>query len=274
VTRNGGLTSYLAERAQEATGRRARRSRPTLSAEQPDAAEACGRDPEAVRDFLGQFVSLMVQTGLPRMAARVFACLVTTDSGSLTAAELVARLRVSPASVSKAIGYLEGLDLVRRERDFRRRERYTIDEDLWLRSWRTDTQRHVKWADTARLGAEIFGAATPAGARFDDMSRFFTKLAGDMTAGPLTAAAVSDALTVLAALAFTGAPLSVEQLAAALDWTRDRVTSALQDVEQYPGIADPVTFARVDGDAYTMTIREDRLSTAQRQSLLSFSRRF
>ncbi|GAA2914172.1 hypothetical protein GCM10020221_07340 [Streptomyces thioluteus] len=47
-------------------------------------------------------------------------CLSITDSGSLTSADLVRRLRVSPASVSKAIAYLEGQDLVRRERDGRR----------------------------------------------------------------------------------------------------------------------------------------------------------
>ncbi|MDW6063797.1 helix-turn-helix domain-containing protein [Streptomyces sp. FXJ1.4098] len=58
----------------------------------------------------------MVQTGLTRMVARVFARLFTTDSGRLGSAELVQQLRVSPASVSKAIGYLEGLELIRRER--------------------------------------------------------------------------------------------------------------------------------------------------------------
>ncbi|WP_043633198.1 MarR family transcriptional regulator [Nonomuraea candida] len=46
----------------------------------------------------------MVRTGLSRMTARVLACLYATDSGSLTAAELVRRVQASPASISKAIG--------------------------------------------------------------------------------------------------------------------------------------------------------------------------
>ncbi|MFG2127994.1 hypothetical protein ACGFNV_09360 [Streptomyces sp. NPDC048751] len=41
------------------------------------------------------------------MMAKVLAALFTTDSGSLTSAELVRRLQVSPASVSKAVGYLD-----------------------------------------------------------------------------------------------------------------------------------------------------------------------
>ena len=38
------------------------------------------------------------------------------------------RLQVSPASVSKAIAFLEEQGLIRRERDERRRERYFVDE--------------------------------------------------------------------------------------------------------------------------------------------------
>jgi DNA-binding transcriptional regulator GbsR (MarR family) len=214
-----------------------------------------------------QFVSLMVQTGVPRMAARVFACLVTTDSGALSAAELVVRLRVSPASVSKAIGYLERLDLVRRERDSRRRrERYLIDDDLWLRTWMTDAQRHVTWAETAQQGLEIFGAATPAGARLGQMGQFFAQLAHEMAGGPISAGA-EDALTVLAALICAGSPLTVDELAAALGWPPDRVASALSDAEQHPEIADPVALQRAESGTYTLTARLDRLSVTQRQAL-------
>jgi DNA-binding transcriptional regulator GbsR (MarR family) len=236
VARNGGHRGYQADKAHLATRRRARRRKPASSPELPAAAEADGREPAAVWGFMEQFVTLMVQTGLPRMAARVFACLVTTGSGALTAAELVQQLRVSPASVSKAITYLEGLDLVRRERDpRRRRERYLVDDDLWLRTWRTDTQRHAMWADTAKQGAEIFGAATPAGARLDQMAHFFARLAKDMAGGPITAAAADDALTVAAALIYARAPLTVDQLASALGWPSGRVTSALYDARAVPG---------------------------------------
>lgn len=267
VARNGGLDGYRADHAHQATGRRARRRNHAPPPELPAAVAAYGRDPEAVRGFAEQFAALMVQTGLPRMAARVLACLVTTDSGALTAAELVQHLRVSPASVSKAIGYLEGLDLVRRERDpWRRRERYVIDDDAWLRTWMTSARTNAMWADAARQGAKIFDAATPAGARLDHMGQFFTRLSDDMAGGP-TAAVFGDTLTVLAALVHAGAPLTVDQLAAALDWPPDRVNNALHDAEQHPDITDPVALQYAEPGTYTITARPDRLTTAQREAL-------
>jgi DNA-binding transcriptional regulator GbsR (MarR family) len=201
------------------------------------------------------------------MVARVFACLVTTDSGTRTAAELVQQLRVSPASVSKAIGYLEGLGLIRRERDSRRRERYIIDDDLWNRTWRTDAQRHATWAETAQQGTDIFGATTPTGARLDQMGRFFARLANDMAGSPITAATFDDALTVAAALLYVHAPLTVDQLASALGWPSDRVTNALHAVEQYPEITGPVTLQHAESGMYTVATRLDWLSAPQRQAL-------
>ena len=272
IARNGGLDGYQADRAHEATGQRARRRKSARFSELLTDIEAHGRDPGAVQAFTDQFVTLMVQTGLPRMAARVFACLITTDSGALTAAELVQRLRVSPASVSKAINYLEGLGLVQRARDLRR-ERYFIDDDLWLRTWLTDAQRHATWADTARHGVDILGKATPAGARLDQMSQFFGQLANDMASGPITASAADDALTVAAALVYAHVPLTVSQLATALGWPANRVSSALRDAERYPAITDPVALQHIESDVYTFIVHLDRLSGTQRQALRPSERR-
>ena len=161
VARNGDPGDYRPDRAQQAATRRARqRTRPG----HPPTTD--GRPAEPVRDFVEQFATLLAATGLPRMTARVFVCLLTSDSGSATAADLVRRLRVSPASVSKSIGYLERMDLVVRRPDpGRRRERYVIVDDVWLRAWRTDTGAHAEVADAAQRGTEIFGAGTPAGTR-------------------------------------------------------------------------------------------------------------
>jgi DNA-binding transcriptional ArsR family regulator len=259
VARNGGPVGYRADRAHHATGRRARRSAPVTTPEPP--ADAHGRDPDAVHGFAERLAELMVQTGLPRMAARVFACLITTDAGALTAAELVRHLRVSPASVSKAVGYLEGLDLVGRERDHRR-ERYLIDDDVWLRTWLTSAKTNAMWADAAHQGAEVFDPATPAGARLGQMARFFGQLGEDMAGGPVG----DDAFTVLAALVHTGVPRTVAQLAAALGWPEDRVTSALRDAEQHPDATDPVAVGHTES-GYTVTAKPDRLTATQRAAL-------
>ena len=51
------------------------------------------------------------------MPARVFAALLATDSGRLTAAELAELLQISPAAVSGAVRYLTQVGMVHRERE-------------------------------------------------------------------------------------------------------------------------------------------------------------
>ena len=224
VARNGGPDGYQAEHAHRATAHRARRRPRTTPPARAVPAGAYGRDPAQVGEFVEQFAALMVQTGMPRMAARVFARLVTTDSGRLTAAELVGQLQVSPASVSKAIAYLEPMDLVRRERDPRRsRDLYVIDDDVWLRTWLTSARTNAMWAEAAQRGVDIFDAVTPAGARLLQMSRFFSQLSDDMAGGPN---ALEDAVTVLAALL---PAVSADGLATALGWPPDRLAAAVRD---------------------------------------------
>jgi DNA-binding transcriptional ArsR family regulator len=239
VGRNGGARDYRAERAHRAAWRRARR-RPTATPHEPPVAVGSdGRDPGAVLAFAEEFAALMEQTGLPRMAARVLASLVTTDSGALTVTDLVRRLRVSPASVSKAVGYLEGLELLRRERDARR-ERYLIDDDMWLRTWLTSARTNAMLADTAQRGVEVLDARTPAGTRMDHMRRFFGRLSEDMSGGPTTVA--GDVVTVLAALVRAVTPQAADRLAAELGWSPDRVADALRDadhVTRQPPRTDP-----------------------------------
>lgn len=117
---------------------------------------------------------------MPHMPAAVLACLYTTDSGGLGSAELVARLRVSPASISKAVGYLEEQELVRRHRDSGRRDRYVIDNDVWVRATVASARGNEILADAAREGATILGPATPAGLRLDEMSRFLIQVSHDL----------------------------------------------------------------------------------------------
>ncbi|MGW5361967.1 MarR family transcriptional regulator [Actinopolymorpha pittospori] len=172
VSRNGGPDGYQADEAHRATSERAHRRRPT--AVPPARAEASGRNPEAMHDLEEKFTAIMINTGLPRMTARVLTCLYLTDSGSMSAAELVQRLQVSPASISKAIGELEQQELIRRERAPRRRhDRYVIDADAWFRGWMASARQNAALADFARQGAETLGATSPAGARLQDIGEFF-----------------------------------------------------------------------------------------------------
>ncbi|MFF4615083.1 helix-turn-helix domain-containing protein [Nonomuraea jabiensis] len=175
IARNGGPHRYHAGRAQQATGWRARR-RPAAPASTA-AGDAGRRDPQAVREFEDRLTTTF--GGVPTMAARVMACLFTSDTGNLTVAELTERLRVSPASISKGVGWLEQVGLVRRERD-NRRERYAIDAEVWYRAWLVGTRSMMLWTETVREGVDILGADTPAGVRLATASRFFELISTDM----------------------------------------------------------------------------------------------
>ncbi|MEU1390895.1 MULTISPECIES: MarR family transcriptional regulator [unclassified Nonomuraea] len=175
IMRNGGPVGYRADQAHQATKRRARRrtsAPPTLSPA-PPAAAMHGRAAEAVQDFRERLAAVLGRAGLPSMVSRVLACLYATDTGSLTSAELVQQLRVSPASISKAIGYLEKQELIRRERDpRRRRDRYVIDEEVWYQAVLDSARVNAELADITEQGAKVLGATTPGGARLQDVSQF------------------------------------------------------------------------------------------------------
>jgi DNA-binding transcriptional regulator GbsR (MarR family) len=173
VMRNGGPTAYRADLAHRATEHRAHRRRQTATPRGSQASPpADGRDAEAVREYEEVFTTLLMQQGLPKMMARVLTCLMIADAGSLTAAELVQRLRVSPASVSKAVAFLQGQGLVSRERDERRRERYLVDDDVWYRSMIAAARANAELAETARRGVAVLGPHTPAAARLENIARF------------------------------------------------------------------------------------------------------
>ena len=207
VMRNGGPTAYRPEMAQRATERRSRRRKPTVATPpggRTARAQPHGRDDEAVREYEETFTTLFMGQGLPKMTSRVLTSLFITDSGSLTAAELVERLQVSPASVSKAVTFLESQGLVRRERDERRRERYAVDENLWYQSTIAGARGIAQVAETARQGVAVLGRGTQAAVRLENIARFSDFISESMlraaeqvrdilTTSPETAALPDDA---------------------------------------------------------------------------------
>ena len=181
VMRNGGPTGYRADLAHRATERRTHRRRQAEPRGPQAPPQPHGRDAEAVREYEETFTTVMMASGLPKMMSRVLACLYITDTGSLTAPELAQRLQVSPASISKAITYLESLDLVRRQRDERRRERYVVDDDLWYQSMIASARSTAQLVDTTRQGVTVLGPDTPAGARLENIARFLDFVTESLT---------------------------------------------------------------------------------------------
>ncbi|MFD3400271.1 MarR family transcriptional regulator [Kribbella sp. NPDC058693] len=221
VARNGGAGGYRADHAHYATASRARRRPTRLTAGSVGGAGRLG-DPRAV--YVERFAEMMVDGGLPRMASRVLALLYTADSRTLTAADLVRELEVSPASISKAIGYLERVGMVHREPDPQRRlQHYVIAEDVWLKAWEISARTNFNWAETAAEGVDLVGRDTPAGERLTQMAEFFQRLSEDMTGG----AGFQDCLSVLAVLWKADRLLDPDELARRLDWPVERVTDAV-----------------------------------------------
>ncbi|MFJ3882809.1 helix-turn-helix domain-containing protein [Streptomyces sp. NPDC090077] len=172
VMRNGGPAGYRADLAQRATEHRTHRRKQAAPRGPQAPAPAHGRDPEAVAAYEEVFATVLIQSGLPKMTAKVLVALYIADSGTLTASELVQRLQVSPGSISKAVALLEGQGLIRRERDERRRERYIVDDDVWYESMLASARSTALLAETARKGVNVLGRNTPAATRLENIGRF------------------------------------------------------------------------------------------------------
>jgi DNA-binding transcriptional regulator GbsR (MarR family) len=181
VLRNGGPAGYRADLAHRATERRAHRRRPAATRGPGPSGRPPGRDAEAVAEYEETLTTVLMGSGLPKMAARVLTCLFTTDAGSLTASGLARRMQVSPASISKAIAFLESQSLVRRERDERRRDRYIVDDELFYQATIASALANDRLVDVARQGAAVLGAHTPAAARLENIARFLDFISESIT---------------------------------------------------------------------------------------------
>ena len=137
----------------------------------------------AAARFIERFASVLVESGVPRMPARVFAALLTIDSGQLTASELAGLLQVSPAAVSGAVRYLTQVSLISREREpGSRRDVYRLHDDQWYEAIVRREPLLQRWERAVLEGVEAVGPATPAGRRLRDTADFFEFLQAEMPA--------------------------------------------------------------------------------------------
>lgn len=133
-----------------------------------------GRDAESVSKFVESFAAQLVEAGMQRMAARVFAALLASDKGVLTSAELSEQLQISPAAVSGAVRYLAQTHMVSREREpGSRRERYRVHGDQWYEALTNREAVLKRWEAALREGVNSLGGDTPAGRRLAETLAFF-----------------------------------------------------------------------------------------------------
>jgi predicted transcriptional regulator len=147
------------------------------------ARDGASRDHAAVSRFVETFASAFVDAGVPRMPTRVFASILASDAGRLTAAELAERLQVSPAGISGAVRYLAQVGLIVRERDpGSRRDVYAVGDDGWYEAIVRRERLLDAWARAVREGVQALGPETPAGARLAETLAFFEFLKAEMPA--------------------------------------------------------------------------------------------
>jgi DNA-binding transcriptional ArsR family regulator len=88
--------------------------------------------PEQRAAFVERMGAALTSAGLARLPSRIFAAVLVDEDGRMTAAEIGETLGVSPAAVSGAVKYLDGVGMVRRERvRGTRRDVFVVDDLAW-----------------------------------------------------------------------------------------------------------------------------------------------
>jgi predicted transcriptional regulator len=132
-------------------------------------------------DYVERFAAAMVASGMPRMASRVFALLLSREDGSATSAELAGALQASPAAISAAVRYLIQLHLITKaHRPGERRDVYRLLSDHWYEMVGNREHELRQWARLSREGVNVVGVDTRAGARLEETARFFEFLINEM----------------------------------------------------------------------------------------------
>jgi predicted transcriptional regulator len=131
-------------------------------------------DTDELARFVERFALMLVESGVPRMPARVFGALLIAEDGKRTAGELAELLRVSPAAISGAVRYLAQVGLAVRARDpGERRDHYEVFDDLWYEAYANRDKQLEQWATLMAEGAAVVGPGTKAGGRLDQSRQFF-----------------------------------------------------------------------------------------------------
>ncbi|GII96192.1 GbsR/MarR family transcriptional regulator [Sinosporangium siamense] len=141
-----------------------------------------GGDQEAAETrFMERFAMIMSDSGYPRMAARVFSAILVSEEGRRTAADLGEQLQVGPPAISGAVKYLMQVGMVTRERDpGDRRDHYRVDQAAWYKAALSSDEVFRRFEEGAREGLAVFDPGTPAGARLDEIQRFFAFLRSEV----------------------------------------------------------------------------------------------
>jgi DNA-binding transcriptional regulator GbsR (MarR family) len=133
---------------------------------------------DALLRYVERLALTLRSSGMPPMAARVFAYVLAEDGERYTAAELAEALQASPASISGAVRYLVQGRLLGREREpGTRSDLYTLyDDHTWVRIMRDRLEGLVDYERVLLDGVAVVGADRPGGRRLAETAELFTYL--------------------------------------------------------------------------------------------------
>ncbi|WJL96796.1 helix-turn-helix domain-containing protein [Microbacterium sp. ET2] len=138
-------------------------------------AEPDGRHPGVER--AERAAAMLAAAGMPRMPARVMMALVGSPDEGYSAADLAARLGVSPAAVSGAVRYLESMRMVHRlSRPGERIARFDLIDDGWRSMVISQTPMYGRLADDIDAIADDNGDAPASVDRAREIAGFLRYL--------------------------------------------------------------------------------------------------
>jgi DNA-binding transcriptional regulator GbsR (MarR family) len=131
--------------------------------------------------FIEGFALKLNESGMQRMAARVFAALLTAPGGGLTAREIAETLDVSAAAVSGATTYLTRTGLVERTRTPGERvDRYDVRGTTWAEAMAVETEMLHSLSSWLDKGASAVTGDPEATERLEATRDFFEFMAQEM----------------------------------------------------------------------------------------------
>ena len=137
-------------------------------------SDETGRDEAAVQAFIEDFALVLARSGLQRMAARMLAAVLCSDSGSMTVREITESLQVSPAAVSGAARtLLQAGFLVKSRAAGDKVDRYALGGRHWYEDVMTANRVYDDMSRSLEHGTAAAGPDTPAGERLAETRDFF-----------------------------------------------------------------------------------------------------
>lgn len=135
-------------------------------------------DDDALLRYVERLALTLRESGIPPMAARVFAYALAEDRERYTAGDFAEGLRASPAAISGAVRYLVHVRLLGREREpGTRSDLYTLyDDGLWPRIFAARLDVLREYEKVMREGIEAVGADSPGGRRLAESADLFAFL--------------------------------------------------------------------------------------------------